>query len=87
MVSQETRSTGQTYAVPNIVYDVITLIHEKSKGLEAFDQYMQDAQGQGDIANLLQQLQQQDRDAVNQLTQQLRQLLSKGGSGQGGSSQ
>lgn len=71
--------SGQSYAVPNLVYDLITVIHEKSKGLEAYNQYLQDAQGNQEVADLLQRLQQQDQDAVNQLTQQLGNVLSQSG--------
>jgi hypothetical protein len=31
--------------VDNVLYDVITVLHEKSKGLEAYQQYEEDFQG------------------------------------------
>jgi hypothetical protein len=82
MTTQQESVSSQTYAVPNIVYDLITLIHEKSKGLEAFDQYMKDAQGNQEVANILQQCQQQDKQSVSQLTQCLGRLLSQSGGSQ-----
>jgi len=66
--SQETVSRGQ-FPIDNVTYDLITLIHEKSKGLEAFDKYLQDAQGNSELGQFLQQIRQQDTQTVQQLTQ------------------
>lgn len=80
--SQETVSRGQ-FPIDNVTYDLITLIHEKSKGLEAFDKYVQDAQGNNELSQLLQQIRQQDTENVQQLVQ----LLQRTGAGvQSGSS-
>jgi uncharacterized protein YegL len=70
--SQETVSRGQ-FPIDNVTYDLITLIHEKSKGLEAFDKYLQDAQGNNQLTQLLQQIRQQDSQNVQQLVQLLKQ--------------
>ena len=66
--SQETVSRGQ-FPIDNVTYDLITLIHEKSKGLEAFDHYLQDAQGNSELTQCLQQIRQQDTQMVQQLVQ------------------
>jgi len=80
--SQETVLRGQ-FPIDNVTYDLITLIHEKSKGLEAFDKYVQDAQGNNELGQLLQQIRQQDTENVQQLVQ----LLQRTGAGaQSGSS-
>src|SRR3954469_11992924 len=34
---------GGHFPMDNLTYDVVTILHEKSKGLEAFDRYTQDA--------------------------------------------
>lgn len=70
-----TTTTSQRYGVDNLTYDLITLISEKSKGLEAYDQYTNDAQGNQQVTNLFQQLRQQDEQAIQQLVQQLKQTL------------
>jgi exonuclease V gamma subunit len=49
----------------------VTLIHEKSKGLEAFDKYVQDAQSNNELSQLLQQIRQQDTENVQRLVQLL----------------
>lgn len=80
-MQQETVSqTGKHYGIDNLSYDLITLIHEKSQGLEAFDQYIQDAQGNQQVMQILQQCRQNDQQAVQQLTQALKQCLSQGSS-------
>lgn len=73
--SQETVSRGQ-FPIDNLTYDLITLIHEKSKGLEAFDKYLQDAQGNNELSQFLQQVRQQDTQTVQQLVQMLQKTQS-----------
>lgn len=79
-------SSGGNYPLDNLTFDMITLLYEKSKGLEAYDKYMRDAQASPECAQLLQQLRQQDEQAVQQLQQHVRELLN-GTMGQGGRSQ
>jgi len=87
-------SSGGNFPLDNLTYDLITLLYEKSKGLEAYDKYMRDAQSNQQISQLLQQLRQQDEQAIQQLQQHLSQQLSNqggmnsqavGGSSMGGS--
>jgi hypothetical protein len=73
--SQQTVSRGQ-FPIDNVTYDLITLIHQKSKGLEAFDKYLQDAQGNNEFSQLLQQIRQQDSQSVQQLFQLLQRTQS-----------
>ncbi len=75
-------SSGGNFPLDNLTYDLITLLYEKSKGLEAYDKYMRDAQSNQQVSQLLQQLRQQDEQAI----QQLQQLLGQQLSGQGGMS-
>jgi hypothetical protein len=73
--SQQTVSRGQ-FPIDNVTYDLIALIHQKSKGLEAFDKYLQDAQGNNEFSQLLQQIRQQDSQSVQQLFQLLQRTQS-----------
>jgi hypothetical protein len=82
--SQETVSRGQTGsggALDNLTYDVITVIYEKSKGLEAYSKYMQDAQGNDKVSQIFQRMQQQDSQCVQELMQCLDQLQHSSGGG------
>lgn len=70
------------FPLDNLTYNLVTILYEKSKGLEAYDKYMRDAQGNQEISQLLQQLRQQDEQTIRQLQQHLAQMLG----GQGGQS-
>jgi hypothetical protein len=50
-------------------------MHEKSKGLEAFDQYTQDAAQENELRQVLQQIRDQDVRAVQQLQQRLARVI------------
>lgn len=73
-----TGSSGN-FPLDNLTYDLVTILYEKSKGLEAYDKYMRDAQGDQECSQLLQQLRQQDEQAVQQLQQHLARLLGNQG--------
>ncbi|HLJ68110.1 MAG TPA: hypothetical protein VKX16_12185 [Chloroflexota bacterium] len=68
--SQETVGRG-SFPLDNLCYDLLTIIQAKSQGLEAYDKYLKDAQGDDEIKNLLQQIRQQDSQWVQQLMEQL----------------
>ena len=73
--SQSSRSTRSgDFPLDNNTYNVITVIHEKSKGLEAFDQYLEDADDE--LREILQQVREQDTRYIEQLQEQLRRLIS-----------
>ena len=65
-----------SFPLDDLTYDMVTLLYEKSKGLQAYDKYMQDAQNSPPCTQLLQQLRQQDEDAVRQLQDHVKQLLN-----------
>ncbi len=81
-MAQNQGSQSNRYGLDNLTYDIITVLHEKSKGLEAFDQYLQDAQGDNEARECFQQLRQQDQENI----QKLQQLLSTRLSSQSGRS-
>jgi hypothetical protein len=68
---------GNDFPLDNNTYNVITVIHEKSKGLEAFDEYLQDADEE--LRSILEQIREQDTRAIEQLQEHLRMLI--GGEG------
>ena len=73
----KTEGSGR-FPLDNLSYDIITLLYQKSKGLEAFDKYMKDAQGDPECAQLFQRLRQQDEEAVRELKQHLNKVLGRG---------
>jgi hypothetical protein len=68
----------QNFPLDDLTYDLVTIIHEKSKGLEAYDQYLQDASQDSELRQLLQQIRDQDVRAVQQLSQQLGRAIQQG---------
>ena len=72
----KSEGTGR-FPIDNLTYDIITLIYEKSKGLEAYDKYLKDAQGQQECAQLFQRLRQQDEEAVRELRQHLQKAIGR----------
>ena len=65
------------FALDNLTYDLITVLHEKSKGLEAFDRYMKDVQGDQQLQQVFEQMQQSDQNFIQQLQQHLQRRLSQ----------
>lgn len=74
------QGTSGQFVLDNLTYDLIAIIYEKSKALEAYDKYDRDAQEHQEIRRLLQQIRQQDEEAIQQLMQHLGQLTSGQGS-------
>lgn len=88
--SQGNTDMGQTQGqgtgsspLDNLTYDVVTVLHEKSKGLEAYDKYLADAKANPEARQLLERIRQADMQHVQQLRDCLSTLLS-GGSGSSG---
>src|SRR3954463_1464722 len=73
------RSGGQgDFALDNLTYNIITVLHEKSKGLEAFDKYLQDARGEEEIVEIFEQMRQDDQRHIQRLQEALRMQLGSG---------
>lgn len=65
------------FALDNLTYDIITVLHEKSKGLEAFDRYIQDLQGDQELQRIFEQMRQSDQQFIRQLEQHLHRRLGQ----------
>jgi hypothetical protein len=74
--------TGQ-YPLNDLAYDVITILYEKSKALEAYDKYMKDAAGDEQIAAVLETMRKQDSQQIEQLKGHLGRLLGEGNQAKG----
>lgn len=79
MSSQSSSGQGGNFPLDDLTFDVITILHEKSKGLEAYRKYLNDARGNQEIARVIEQIIQQDQQTVQQLQQHLGNLLSQQG--------
>lgn len=58
-------------ALDNLTYDLITVLHEKSKGLEAYDKYLKDAQGNNEVRQVLEEIRRSDEQHIQRLEQAL----------------
>ena len=72
--SQSQSARPSDFPLDNNTYNVITVIHEKSKGLEAFDQYIEDADEE--LREIFQEIRDQDTRYIEQLQEQLRLLIA-----------
>ena len=77
MANQNASSQGGDFPLDDLCYDLITIIHQKSKALEAYDKYLQDAQNDNEVRQLLEQVRQQDTQQVQQIKQHLGRLLGQ----------
>ena len=78
--SGSSRSSSGQGKLDNVTYNVIAVLHEKSQGLEAYHQYLEDAEDNDEVRELLEEIQQQDQQAVQRLQECLRTLISAEGS-------
>ena len=69
----------QSSPLDNLTYDVVTLIHEKAKGLEAFDKYIEDAREDDELMDVLERTRDHDRECIGELKEHLSRLLEQSG--------
>ena len=69
------------FPVEDLTYDVLTILHEKSKGLEAYDKYLEDARSDAEVAGLLREIRDEDELHIERLQQHLARLLARDVSG------
>jgi hypothetical protein len=63
-----------TQKIDNVLYDVVAILHEKSKGLQAYDKYEKDVQGHPDVKRVLDEVRHSDEQSVKRLEECLSQL-------------
>ena len=68
MVTQK-RHAETVSGVSNVAYDLISVLNNKLEAIAALQQYKQDAQGDQDVLQCFEQLEQQARQDVDQLRQ------------------
>ena len=78
--ARHSQGSEGTFALDDLRYDIVTLLHKKSKALEAYDKYLRDAQGRQDILALFQEMRQRDLQDAERLEACLRDLFTSGDS-------
>lgn len=71
------KRTGDHYPLDNLTYDLMTIIHKKSKGLEAFDKYIEDAKEDKELSQLLEEIRQRDEECITMLQPYLSRRLGE----------
>lgn len=71
---------NQQYPLDDASFDLISVIYQKSKALEAYKTYEKDAQTNSELKNLLNEMAEQDRRQVERLKECLSKMLAKKGS-------
>jgi hypothetical protein len=70
-------SQGENYPLDNLTFDLIAIIYEKSKAIEAYEKYLVDARGDQTISDLLDRMRKMDEDCVVEIQRHLGRLLTK----------
>lgn len=67
-------------AVSDLEYDLVTVLHEKSKALKAYDTYINDARGSNSqpCVELFKKLQQEDMQHAQEIRRHLQEVIEKG---------
>jgi hypothetical protein len=75
-ITQERYAETGTYPLNDLTYDLIALLHEKSRGLEELDRFLEDAHGDREAAILLHDMRQREARSIQQLQQHLARRVS-----------
>jgi ferritin-like metal-binding protein YciE len=73
-------TSGTSQAVSNLEYDLLTVLQNKAEALQAYEQYIEDAQATGSqsCVELFQKLRQQEMQQAQELRQHLQQVMQQG---------
>ena len=73
-------TNGNSQVISNLEYDLLTVLHNKSEALNAYDKYIQDAQDTGSqpCVELFQKLQQAESQQAQEIRQHLQEVMQKG---------
>jgi hypothetical protein len=55
----------------DLTYDIVSILHEKSQALAAYDDYLQDAQTDPEVAKLIDDIRRHDEEDVHRLRLEL----------------
>jgi len=61
----------------DLTYDIVSILHEKSEALAAYDSYMTDAQSDPDVAKVFEEIRKHDEEDIQKLRFELGRRLGK----------
>ena len=68
-MANQKRNAENVSGVSNVAYDLMSVLTNKLEGIAAIEQYKQDAQGDDEVLQCFEQLEQQARTDVDKLRQ------------------
>ncbi len=73
----------ENYPISNVEYDLLSVLHTKLQGLEAYKKYIEDARKENnkECEQMFNEMMQQDRQHAERLHQTLASFVSRGGQG------
>lgn len=78
VMTRETFAEQGKYPLNKLSYDLVCLIYEKSKGLEALDRYLYDAQGEPELVRLFHRIRHQEGELIAELQKHLAERIMVG---------
>lgn len=73
----ESKSQQKTFPLSNTSYDLIALIHKKSKALETYEKYLNDIKDDSELLKTVENMRKDDHRHVEELKTHLTRLLNK----------
>ena len=73
-IGRTSKSNGR-FGIDDLTYDLVTILHEKSKGLEAYQRDIDDARTKGDVRQMLERFRDDDLRKVHELRDCLSDVL------------
>ncbi len=80
-MGQTSQQSGRSKPLDDLTYDLVAVLHEKSKGLEAYDKYLRDAGRDEEVRKVLSEIRQQDIQAVQRLRKCVAKFIGQAGQG------
>ena len=74
-----TAGTGRHKPLEDLAYDLITVLHEKAKGLEAIDRYVEDAKGDEEARELFERIRDADEEQIEEIKRVVARCLGTDG--------
>jgi hypothetical protein len=70
-------ATEVTKPLDNLTYDIVSILHEKSQALVAYESYLEDARSEPDVLKVLEEVRKHDEEDIHKLRFELGRLLAR----------
>jgi hypothetical protein len=73
------KQSVQSSPIDDLTYDIVTVLHQKAKGLEAYDKYLEDASDDDELTSTLEEIRENDQRSIENLQRHLFRLMRENG--------